>query len=168
MPPGSDFGPALCSSTLSSVAASAFASSHIHHDHSLHGRRQHIPTPVVKRMIAEPDNIGTRSEESAVVHCLEDTAVFRRSNRSDREVGLDTGVSREAARGASIECLLRYAGHSKRLMTSFCACSTSQRRSEAMKPVELSFYHILHGNSKKSLPSLGKDEIFTYHPLVAL
>ena len=136
MPPGADFGPALCSSTLSSVAASAFASSHIHHDHSLHSRRQHIPKPVVEKMIAEPDNIGTRSEESAVVHCLEDKAVFRQSNRSsDREVGLDTGVSREEARGASIECLLRCAGHSKRLRTSFCACSTSQRRGEAMKPV---------------------------------
>src|ERR1700734_573057 len=126
MPPGSDFAPAFCSSTLGSVAASAFASSlHIHHDHPLHSRRQHIPKPVVKKMIAEPDNIGTRREESAVVHCLEDTAVFRQSNwSSDREAGLDTGVSREAVRGASIECLLRCSGYSERLRTSFRACST--------------------------------------------
>jgi hypothetical protein len=86
-------------------------------------------------MIAEPDNIGTRSEESAVIHCLEDTAVFRQSTwSSDREVGLDTGVSREAARGASIEFLLHCSGYSERLRTSFRTCSTSQRR-DVMKPV---------------------------------
>ena len=48
---GLDFGPALCSLTLSSVAAFAFESSlHIHHDHSLHSRHQHVPKPVVKKI----------------------------------------------------------------------------------------------------------------------
>lgn len=137
MPLGLDFGPALCSSTLGSVAASAFASSlHIHYDHYLHGRCQHIPKPVAKKMIAELDSIGTRSEVSAVVHCSEDTAVFRQSNwSSNREAGLDAGVSREAAHGASIECLFCFSGYSEQLRTSFCACLTSQRHGDAMKPI---------------------------------
>jgi hypothetical protein len=97
----------------------------IHHDRFLQSRRQNIPKPVVRKMIAKPDNIGTVSEESAVVHCSEDTAVFRQSDQSsDREVGLDTGVSRVAARGASIECLRRCSGHSERLGMSLCACWT--------------------------------------------
>ena len=115
MPPVSDFGPAPCSSALSSVAASAFVPSlRIHHDHSSHGRHLHIPKPVVKKMIAEPDNIGTRSEASAVVHCLKDMVVFRQSNwSSDRVAGLDTGESQGAARVASIEFQLRYSGYSE-------------------------------------------------------
>ena len=71
MPPGSDFGSAPYSSIRGSVTENP--SRDIHRDRFLQSRRQNIPKQVVRRMIAKPDNIGIENEESAVVHCSEDT-----------------------------------------------------------------------------------------------
>src|ERR1700734_873554 len=126
MPSGEHFGPAPCSSIRSSVAENA-STLYIHYDHFLNSRHQGIPKRVVRKMIAKPDNIGIGSEESAVVRCSEDKVVFPQKDQlSDPEVGLDTGVSREAARGALSECLRHCYGPPERPRMSSRACSTSQ------------------------------------------
>jgi hypothetical protein len=126
MPSGEHFGPAPCSSIRSSVAENA-STLYIHYDHFLNSRHQGIPKRVVRKMIAKPDNIGIGSEESAVVRCSEDKVVFPQKDQlSDPEVGLDTGVSREAARGASSECLRHCYRPPERPRMFSRACSTSQ------------------------------------------
>ena len=78
-------------------------------------------------MSAKSGNIAIASEESAVVRCSEDKGVFPQKDQlSDPEVGLDTGVSQEAARGALSECLRHCYGPPERPRMSSRACSTSQ------------------------------------------